>query len=854
VGFLRRKRQVRLVALAVVLLGALVSVIVLSDATEAYVPGERTEGLTDSLARSLPSDLPRLALRDVTAAAGIDFRHFPATRTNRLPEDMGSGVALGDVDGDGWADVYLVDVAGTLDTLGGGRTSAAADGGGRCRLFRNRGDGTFEDVTDASGTGLRVMGMAALFVDVDGDSDLDLLVSAYGECQLLVNDGTGHFEDRSDAAGVSGHDGFWAGMASGDYDLDGDVDVYVTGYVRYVEELGVADDVARQYGTDIPALINPSTFEPEANRLLRNRGDGTFEDAAVEAGVDDPRGRGLGALFADFSGDGLPDLYVANDVSDNVLFLNRGDGTFEDVTAKALVGDYRGAMGLAASDFDGDLDLDLFITHWVAQENALYVNITSDLAADGKAPTVMFIDEADRWGLGQVALHMVGWATRFFDLDNDGLRDLFVVNGSTIPRKDAVTRLTPMRTHLFWSGGADRGFFEVGPVAGPFFEREVVGRGGATFDYDLDGDEDLLITLHGEAPVLLSNESETGHALRVRLRQPRGNTHALGAWVTVVAGDGTQTDQIGTQGSYLSQHVVGEVAFGLGDAEQVDRLEVVWPDGERESGGPFPADRLVTWTRGTGPQAQALPGRAPRARKPESVDEQRRFYAVQHEAAEARVAGDLELAVDRYAEALDLWPGHADCLYYLANSLAELGREAEALAVFEDMVALHPRASRAWMQLGRLRLPGGDPALDDVAAAEAAFLHAHGINGEETGPVIQLGVTALLRGDEDRADEWLADAATTDARSVEARWFRGLIAWRRGDVERAATLLEQARSIAAGVAAKDESVSSEGDTATGAAMLAPDGTSEGADVLGRWTTLLDRPGDAEGEFAGVRLP
>ncbi len=862
VKLFKRKRQMRLVGLATITIAALVGWRLWANGVADYVPGAAVDGLTDSLARRLPSDRPAVAFTDVTESAGLVFRHFPAVRGNKLPEDMGSGVALGDIDGDGWTDIYAVNIAGSLasasangngDGEGEGDSSKPALDDGRCRMFRNQGDGTFEDITDASGTGLSVMGMAAAFADIDGDGDLDLIVTSYGHNTLFVNDGSGHFVDRSESSGVGVGQAFWAGLAVADYDGDDDVDLYITGYVRFEDAAG--GGMATQYATDIPAMINPSAFEPQHNLLLRNRGDGTFEDVAEAAGVPDAMGRGLGAVFADLSGDGLLDLYVANDVSDNVLYLNNGDGTFSDLTARALVGDYRGAMGLAVSDFDNDLDLDLFITHWVAQENALYVNITADLAQAGQPPTMMFMDEADRSGLGHVALHKVGWATRFFDFDNDGERDLFIVNGSTIPLGDDKAHLEPMVTQLFWNGGEGRGFYELGPLAGPFFEQEVVGRGGATFDYDRDGDEDLLIMVHGQGLVLLKNETPSGNSLRLQLRQSNGNRFALGAWVTVRAGDQAWTDQIGTDGSYLSQHAVGEVSFGLGAINTIEALEVTWPDGVSETFGPLPSDRLVTWERGTEPRLKAHLGDDGAVEglqsKPTDSDSLRRFYALKGDGDDARLAGDADAALKHYRSALLIWPGHDHCTYYLANTLGELGFEDQALAALTQLVADNPRSSRAWMQLGRIRLPGGDPSLDDLNGAHTAFETAHEINGEESGPVVQLGVATLLQGDLAEADRWLAAAAASNSRSVEATYYRGYIAWLGGDDDRAAQHLAEARQLSKGPDTDSKSVSSEGQTRGGKALTARGGK-DSDHALARWSTLLSRETDADAEYAGLQ--
>ncbi len=843
----RRKRKTALVAVAVLLLGAVAVREVRRSRVERYISGEHTEGLIDTLARGIPDDHPDVRFTDVAAAAGLVFRHFPATRTGRLPEDMGSGVALGDADGDGWTDVFLVNTAGALEDAAAGWP--ATDG--RSRLFRNLGDGTFRDVTDESGIELETLGQGAAFWDPDGDGDLDLLVTSYGGLALLENDGAGHFHDATSEAGLAGFEGFWTGIAVGDYDVDGAVDLYVCGYVRYREDLGASRHVS-QFGRAIPALLNPSAFEPERNLLFRGRGDGTFEEVAAEAGVDNPTGRSLGAMFCDLSGDGLPDLYVANDVSDNAFYVNLGDGTFADRTHDALIGDYRGAMGLAAGDIDGDRDLDLFITHWVAQENALYLNHQipggSSEGSSGP-PCPVFVDRAARYGLGHVALEAVGWGTGFFDYDNDGLLDLFVVNGSTIPDGDDPRRLTPQRSQLLWNVPGEVGCREIGAVCGDFFRTAHVGRGGATFDCDLDGDEDLVVVLHGQLAVLLRNDGGNARpALRLRLRQPAGNRFALGAKILVTAGELVQFKELGSQGSYLSQHAAGEVAFGLGTAEIVERIEVTWPDGERSTMGPVALDSLVTWERGRTPRVEPLPGKLAAGRaRPDDVERQRLFWRLHGEATSARIGGELERAALLYRRTLALWPGHEDSLYYLGNTLHELGREREALATFERLVAYHPRSNQGWMQIGFIHLPGGERELDDLAAATAAFERCHAINGEETRPVVQLGIVALLRGDLAAAQRWFSDAARTNPRSIEARWFGGLVAYRGGERERAEALLAEAHALAIEGAAGGGSVSNEGDTRAGAAMLAAGGRTLSA-LLDRWRTLAEREGDIGGEY------
>jgi hypothetical protein len=832
------RQHLQRTCLATGALVALFAAIVWSRREAPYVPGEIAQGTTDALARELPSDRPALRFTDASEAAGIDFLHFPATRANVLPEDMGSGIALGDVDQDGWTDIFLVNEAAPLGK------PAPPGRAGRCALYRSRGDGTFEDWTDLAGAGLARLGMGAAFLDADSDGDLDLLVTSYGGLDLLRNDGTGHFTDATAEAGLAGLEGFWTGIATADYDRDGWCDAYVCGYVRYVERAGAGAELASQYGLDIPAQINPSAFEPERNLLLHNAGGGRFEELGARAGVENREGRSLGAFFADLTGNGWPDLYVLNDVSDNALFVNLGDGSFEDATSAAMVGDYRGAMGAAVGDFDGDLDLDFFITHWVAQENALYVNLSRPPSGDGAA-ALLFMDMADRFGLGHVALDRVGWAAGFVDFDQDGRLDLFAINGSTIPLQADRTRLAPMRSQLFWNGGGGRGFFELGAVAGDFWGEAHVGRGGASFDYDLDGDEDLVVVLHGERARLLRNDGgNANRSILVRLRQREGNRFALGARVRVDGGGRIWLAELGTQGSYLSQHAVGEQAFGLGRLEQVERLAVTWPDGATEESGPLPADSLVTWVRGEPPRVEPLPGKREEAQRGRlDVEGRRRFHRLVDRAGRERIAGELESAVASYREALELWPGHEDALYYLGNCLLELGRRDEALPIFERLVAVAPESSRGWMQIGQICLARGERR--DLEEAERAFERCHAINAEESLPVVRMGLVALLRGDLDEADELLADACMLNARSVEALWLRGSIAWRRGEREAARSLLEQARAAAQGLAvtARDTAFD-EGDTRAGKAMT----TSGGLAALARWRTLLERELDPELEY------
>lgn len=553
-------------------------------------PADPTMGIDDILRRELPADTPRVSFVDATAEAGVSFRHFTGTRTHRLPEDMGSGLAWGDCDGDGDTDLYLVSFVAPLGTA----AEEIAELPGNA-LYRNRGDGTFETVGDGSGADLRAFGMGATWGDYDGDGDLDLYITNYGVNVLLRNEGACRFVDVTAETGVAGsQDDFSAGATWGDYDGDGDLDLYVTNYVQYDERLAAAESTSMQFEVAVPFTLNPASFEPANNRLYRND-DGHFLDVAAEVGVANPRGRSLSAAWADLDEDGDLDLYVANDISDNALYSNRGDGGFDDISTESLTADYRGAMGLALTDFDRDGDLDFFVTHWVAQENGLYMN-----HLEMGSETIFFADVAEMMGLGYTALQYVGWGTAFVDYDNDSLKDLFVANGHTFEDKADSTRLVPQKMQLFWNRGDQDGFFDVTEVAGPPFGRLLVARGAAAADYDGNGTVDLAVLENGGAVVLLRNTgAPDNHWIEFDLRQPGGNRFGLGAQVRVSAGGTRQSEVVGSSPSYLSHNDL-RLHFGLGSSAALERVEVRWPDGVIEEWLGTAADQVVTLQRGTG--------------------------------------------------------------------------------------------------------------------------------------------------------------------------------------------------------------------------------------------------------------
>ncbi|MFN8008388.1 MAG: CRTAC1 family protein [Terriglobia bacterium] len=570
----RQRLLLRTSVLSLVLLGAMVAFILHRNPASRYQPEVRVEGITADLERKLPSDSPKVTFRESSQEVGLNFHHFFKDRSTQLPEDMGSGAAWGDYDNDGDDDLFIVNIDGPLTLTPQEREQSPA----RCQLYRNNGNGTFTDVTDHSRLALKIVGMGAAWGDFDGDGWLDLVVTSYPDLYLFHNNHDGTFTDLSSQSGLNKFKGFWAGASWADYDRDGDLDLYICGYVQYLYRSEDAAKASMQFEAEVPFTLNPSSYPPQPNLLLRNDGKGKFTDVARQAGVDNPTGRSLSAAWCDFDGDGWLDLYVANDVSDNAMYKNLGNGSFKDVSHSAWVADYRGAMGLAIGDWDGDGDFDIFVTHWLAQENALFSNML--IGSRGAAPGKMvFMDVADQEGLGQISLDYVKWGTSFFDYDNDGRPDLLVVDGSTFQDEKDKRKLIPMPHMLFWNKGEAEGFFEVSSIAGDIFKQRTVGRGAAFADYDHDGDIDVVVVNHSGQAWLLRNEGgNKSHWLDVKVRGKK-NVFALGTIVRVTLGDRTQLQQIGSQPSYLSQNSL-TAHFGLGRSEKADRVEVIFPGGK----------------------------------------------------------------------------------------------------------------------------------------------------------------------------------------------------------------------------------------------------------------------------------
>ncbi|MEJ2086487.1 MAG: FG-GAP-like repeat-containing protein [Acidobacteriota bacterium] len=780
----QRKRRLRRVAWSLVatLVIAIVAGVLYYRSTrpETRRPGEKLSDITEKLAHGLPENAPSPAFVDITDEAGLgDFVSFSGPRSSQLPEDMGAGVAWGDYDNDGDDDLLLVGAGGSLD-LPVSEWSESV-------LYENLGDGTFR--RDDRFPPTRLIGMGAAWGDYDNDGWLDLAISGYRELLLFHNqEGTFELTELLEAP-----QSFWSGVGWVDFDNDHDLDLYVCGYVQYEEDSSDVRGASEQYGTSVHYTLNPASFDPERNLLFQNDGRGGFKEVAQLYGVSNPEGRSLGALWHDFNDDGWLDLYIANDISDNALLLNRQE-TFEDVSLAAWVADYRGAMGLAAADWNRDGDDDLFVTHWIAQENALYDSRLVDFRQARQSETpgapdqLSFSDLAAPLGLGQIALHSVGWGTEFVDLDGDGWLDLLVANGSTLETDQTPKGLKPQPDMLLWSNEG-RSFHDLAPMAEPFSTPHV-SRGLAVSDFDLDGDMDVSIHDLYEGVRLLRNDMQSGNWLELRLRNQTDREGVLGRGegsTVVVRVDGQDLRRSVSSTSYLSQSTP-TLHFAIGDATAVDSVEVQWLGGETEHYGPLEVQSIWELVEGestprkiTGATSAAGPleNAGPMENDaPTSVADRQRiseFWQTQRAAMNAiKIEGDIPKATGLFERALELNPDHEDSRYYLANCLAIQGQIDAAMDHLEILTELNPLSHRAFKQLGVMRAMVATTP-QQLELASQALERSLEINQEETGALLVLGELSLIQGDLELADERLALACRTNPKAVGGFFLRGYI-------------------------------------------------------------------------------
>ncbi len=536
-----------------------------------------------------PNPVPSIAFTDITAGAGITFRHTSAPEKRYIVESMSGGVAALDFDNDGWLDIFFVNAC-TVDTASDPKCSRSA-------LYRNEHNGKFTDVAEQAGVAFVGWGQGVCVADVDADGFDDLYVTVLGENRFYRNDGKGAFIEMSDKAGIKG--GGWStGCGFADYDRDGDLDLFVSRYVKVdlanLPVFGVGKTC--QY-RGVAVQCGPRGLPGTGDLLYRNNGDGTFTDVSEAAGVSDPNGYfGLGLAWFDYNHDGFPDLFVANDSNPNFLYKNLGNGKFQDVAFPSGVavsedGGEQGCMGVALADYNRDGRLDLYVTNFSEEYNALYRQ-----EADGN-----FSDASFESRSAQSSLPYVGWGTAFFDYDNDGWPDLLAVNGHVYPQLETASlgaSLPYRQRKLLYRNLGNGAFADVGTQAGPALMEKRVSRGAAFGDLDNDGDVDVVINDLDGIPMLLRNDggNTAGNWLSIKLRGKQKNRNALGAVVKVMVGGRPQVQVVRSGSSYISQDDF-RLHFGLGSATTVDSVEVAWPDGTVITRDKIPANQFLVVTQ-----------------------------------------------------------------------------------------------------------------------------------------------------------------------------------------------------------------------------------------------------------------
>jgi enediyne biosynthesis protein E4 len=526
-----------------------------------------------SLAVVLVASEPDVRFTDVTGAIGIDFRHeHAATSQKYLLETMGGGVALFDYDNDGRLDIFFTNGAALADPMPEGRQPDKSDRRYWNRLYRQREDGTFVDVTEQAGlTGMpqNRYGMGVAVGDYDNDGHADLYVTNYGRNTLYRNNGDGTFSDVTDRAGV-GASGWSASAGFFDYDNDGHLDLFVTRYLVWGFE---RNPYCGERKPGHRAYCHPDNFEPIANVLYRNNGDGTFSDVSAATGIAAAAGKALGVAFADFDDDGHADVYVANDSVQSFLFHNGGDGTFSEIGLLAGVGFNEdgktfAGMGVDFADYDNDGRPDVFVTDLSNERYRLFRS-----SGDGT-----FRDVTNVSGVGAATLLFSGWSTKFLDYDNDGWKDIFAAQGHVM---DTIALTTPnlsyLQPPLLLRNERGR-FVRVRP--GPAFDAEWAGRGAAFGDIDNDGDLDIVVSNVGQQAYVLRNDGgNQRHWLAIRTIGSRSNRDGIGCHVKVVSPSGlTQHYTVGTAVGYLSASDP-RVIVGLGHEPQAALVELRWPSG-----------------------------------------------------------------------------------------------------------------------------------------------------------------------------------------------------------------------------------------------------------------------------------
>ncbi len=536
------------------------------------------------LARSLP--VPSYPFDEIPAdVSGIHWVHSSGKSVERyLPETTGAGCAFVDYDNDGWMDIYLVN-SGRCDFFDPNPPLHNA-------LYRNNRDGTFTEVTKEAGVPGGGYGQGIAVGDYDGDGFPDLYVTQYGRSILYHNNGDGTFTDVTEKAGVVAP-GWSSSAVWFDYDNDGRLDLFVCQFVEFSKaknkDCRTGEDAKRGY-------CIPHVYRPTSSRLFHNNGDGTFSDVSKSSGIADHAGKAWGVVATDINNDGLMDLFVANDTVANFLFVNRGDGKFEEIgepagVAYSVEGRPRSGMGVDSADFDQDGWMDLFVANVDREMYSLYRNNHDE----------SFDDHAGVTGIAAATQLMSGWGLKFLDFDNDGELDLFLANGNPDDLIEQIHPQVKYQEPLLLFRNTKKGFQNVSPESGPAFAKPLSARGMAVGDFDNNGALDILVSVNDGAPVFLRNNvGAQNHWLGVKLVGKKSNPDAIGARLTYQAQALKRSRMKVGGGSYLSSHDP-RIVLGIGQRKKIDWIEVKWPRPVGvERFTDLPIDQYITIVEGEG--------------------------------------------------------------------------------------------------------------------------------------------------------------------------------------------------------------------------------------------------------------
>ena len=530
-------------------------------------------------------DRDRYPFEEISAErSGIRWRHSNGKSAEKyLPESTGAGCAFLDYDNDGWMDIYLVN-SGACDFWTPEKPLRNA-------LYRNNRDGTFTDVAEKAGVLGNAFGMGVAVGDYDGDGWPDLYVTQYPHSILYRNNGDGTFSDVTAKAGLTAP-GWGTSAVWFDYDNDGRLDLFVCQFVEFSKELnkpcGIHEDGRRHY-------CIPKVYSPKSSWLFHNNGDGTFTDVSKDSGIARHLGKAWGVVATDVNNDGLMDLWVANDTVANFLFINRGNGKFDEIATTAGVaysadGKARSGMGVDSADFDQVGWMDLFVSNLDRELFALYKNNHDQTFDDVALPT----------GIGKATRFMSGWGLKFCDYDNDGDLDLFLANGNPDDLISALHGEVTYEEPLMLFHNTGKSFQNISAQSGPIFSKPLAARGLAIGDFDNDGAVDVIISVNDGAPILLKNKvGAQNNWLGVKLVGKRSNPDAIGARVTYQSADLKRSRMKVGGGSYLSSHDP-RMVLGLGARRKIDCLEIKWPlpGGSTQRFTDLPVNRYITIIEG----------------------------------------------------------------------------------------------------------------------------------------------------------------------------------------------------------------------------------------------------------------